>query len=186
MENESKKELEEMKKSEKGRLATPKRGNKIKQKIVEEVVDTFSTLTSSRTTWDSRISLVMRLRKSRLLAFSASQNSVIARGSKSMKTEEFNEQAENSSKRKRNNQEVTLLIVLTLVGDREHYSKTPEITYVLAATIEGDEAQFMEDANPSKKSMGGTFLGADTIQDGGNSIDLWGFDDLAAMVGGSF
>ncbi|KAM7499203.1 hypothetical protein LguiA_023617 [Lonicera macranthoides] len=56
MENESKKELEEMKKSEKGRLATPKRGNKIKQKIVEEVVDTFSTLTSSRTTWFKKTS----------------------------------------------------------------------------------------------------------------------------------
>ncbi|KAM7471904.1 hypothetical protein LguiA_010087 [Lonicera macranthoides] len=115
-------------------------------------------------------------------------------------------------------------------GWGEHCSKTPEITSVLAATIEGEEARFMEDANPSKKlksnvqdlvpaedntvkelseelsgfeaqmkffqipylegnwdaSVGGTFVGADTTQDGGNSMDLWGFDDLAAMVGGSF
>lgn len=52
MENESKKELEAIKKSEKGRFVTPNRGNnKIKRKIVEEVGNAFSTLTSSGTTW---------------------------------------------------------------------------------------------------------------------------------------
>ncbi|KAK3025145.1 hypothetical protein RJ639_043927 [Escallonia herrerae] len=36
-------------------------------------------------------------------------------------------------------------------GWGEHCSKTPEITSVLSATIEGDEDQFTEDANPAKK-----------------------------------
>jgi len=31
-----------------------------------------------------------------------------------------------------------------------------------------------------------TFLEGDTTQDGGSSIDLWGFDDLASMVGQAF
>jgi len=103
-------------------------------------------------------------------------------------------------------------------GWGEHRSKTPEITSLLSATIEGDE-----DASPSKKlkcsnaedntvkklseelsdfeaemkffqvpylegnwdaSVGGTFLGGDTPQDVGSSMDLWGFDDLAAIGGG--
>lgn len=36
-------------------------------------------------------------------------------------------------------------------GWGEYNAKTPEISSLLSATIEGDEAQFVEDANPSKK-----------------------------------
>lgn len=36
-------------------------------------------------------------------------------------------------------------------GWGEHSSKTPEITSVLSATLEGDESQFVEDAKPAKK-----------------------------------
>ncbi|KAK1375890.1 Subtilase family protein [Heracleum sosnowskyi] len=36
-------------------------------------------------------------------------------------------------------------------GWGEHSSKTPEITSVLSATLEGDEAQYVEDAKPAKK-----------------------------------
>ncbi|KAL1829316.1 hypothetical protein ACET3Z_007728 [Daucus carota] len=36
-------------------------------------------------------------------------------------------------------------------GWGEHSSKTPEITSVLSATLEGEEAQFLEDAKPAKK-----------------------------------
>lgn len=36
-------------------------------------------------------------------------------------------------------------------GWGEHCSRTPEITSVLSATVEGDEAQFLEDSNPGKK-----------------------------------
>lgn len=36
-------------------------------------------------------------------------------------------------------------------GWGEHSSKTPEITSVLSVTLEGDEAQYVEDAKPAKK-----------------------------------
>lgn len=36
-------------------------------------------------------------------------------------------------------------------GWGEHSSKTPEITSVLSAALEGDEAQYVEDAKPAKK-----------------------------------
>lgn len=36
-------------------------------------------------------------------------------------------------------------------GWGEHSSKTPEITSVLSATLEGDEAQYVDDAKPAKK-----------------------------------
>ncbi|KAM7483938.1 hypothetical protein LguiB_008521 [Lonicera macranthoides] len=113
-------------------------------------------------------------------------------------------------------------------GWGEHYSKTPEITSVLSAAVEIDEAQFAEDANPSKKlktnsvdlvsgeentvkvsdeftdfesqmkffqipyldgdwdASVDTLLGGNATQDGGNSMDLWAFDNLAAIMGGSY
>uniref|UniRef100_A0A5B7ABG3 Putative ethylene-responsive transcription factor RAP2-12-like isoform X1 n=1 Tax=Davidia involucrata TaxID=16924 RepID=A0A5B7ABG3_DAVIN len=112
-------------------------------------------------------------------------------------------------------------------GWGEHNAKTPEISSVLSTTVEGDEAEFMEDANPTKKLKSNpqdvvpveentvklsedlsafdsqmkffqipyiegnwdasveTFLG-DATQDGGNSMDLWTFDDLLPMVEGVF
>jgi len=109
-------------------------------------------------------------------------------------------------------------------GWGDHCSKTPEITSILSATVEVDEAQFAEeDANPSKKlktgeeeknvnvsdefgdfesemkffqtpyldgnwdaSVDTIFTGNTNTQEGENSMDLWAFDNLAAMIGGSY
>uniref|UniRef100_A0A5B7ACP0 Putative ethylene response factor 5 n=2 Tax=Davidia involucrata TaxID=16924 RepID=A0A5B7ACP0_DAVIN len=114
-------------------------------------------------------------------------------------------------------------------GWGEHNAKTPEISSVLSATVEGDEAEFVEDANPTKKLKSNpqdvvpagentvtnlseelsafesqmkffqipylegnweasvdTLLGGDPTQDGGNSMDLWTFDDLPSVVGGVY
>lgn len=110
-------------------------------------------------------------------------------------------------------------------GWGEYNAKTPEISSLLSATVEGDETQFVEDANPAKKlktdsgdvgpaeentvknlsdelsafesemkllqmpfpeenwdASVDAFLSGDATQDGGNSIDLWTFDDLVAGV----
>jgi len=109
-------------------------------------------------------------------------------------------------------------------GWEEYNAKTPEISSLLSATIEGDETQFVEDANPAKKlkidsvdvgpagvttgkslsdqlsdfesemklfqipfeenwdASVDAFLSGDATQDGGNTIDLWAFDDLVAGV----
>jgi EREBP-like factor len=113
-------------------------------------------------------------------------------------------------------------------GWGEQGPKTPEISSVLSATLEGDESKFLEDANPKKKlkSESGsvvsvenntpktlseelsafesqmnfqmpyldgswdasieTLFSGSTTQDGGNSMDLWSFDDLPAMAGGVY
>ncbi|XP_058226902.1 ethylene-responsive transcription factor RAP2-12-like [Rhododendron vialii] len=106
-------------------------------------------------------------------------------------------------------------------GWGEYNAKTPEISSLLSATIEGGETQ--EDASPGKKlktdsvdvgpveentvknmsdelsafesemklfqipfleenwdASVDAFLSADATQDGGNSMDLWTFDDLVA------
>ncbi|KAH7866015.1 hypothetical protein Vadar_014308 [Vaccinium darrowii] len=108
-------------------------------------------------------------------------------------------------------------------GWGDYNAKTPEISSLLSATIEGDETQFVEDANPTKKlktdsvdvgpveanavnnlsdklsafesemkifeipylddnwdASVDAFLSGDATQDGGDSIDLWAFDDLVA------
>jgi len=111
-------------------------------------------------------------------------------------------------------------------GWGEYNAKTPEISSLLSATIEGDETLFVEDANPAKKlktdsvdvgpveenprknlsdelsafesemklfqipfpeenwdaASVDAFLSGDATQDGGNSMDLWTFDDLVAGV----
>nr|QNI23858.1 AP2/ERF transcription factor [Camptotheca acuminata] len=114
------------------------------------------------------------------------------------------------------------------LGWGEQNSKTPEISSVISATVEGDGVEFVEDANPAKKlksnpqdlepaeennvklsdefsgfesqmkffpipyfdgnweSSVDTFLGGDATQGGGNSMDLWTFDDLPSMVGGVY
>lgn len=108
-------------------------------------------------------------------------------------------------------------------GWEDYNAKTPEISSLLSATPEGDETQFVEDANPTKKLKTDSvdvglveantvnnlsdklsafesemkifeipylndnwdasveaFLSGDATQDGGDSIDLWTFDDLVA------
>jgi len=108
-------------------------------------------------------------------------------------------------------------------GWGDYNAKTPEISSLLSATIEGDETQFVEDANPTKKlktdsvdvgpveantvnnlsdklsafesemkifeipylddnwdASVDAFISGDATQDGGDSIDLWTFDDLVA------
>ncbi|KAF7134802.1 hypothetical protein RHSIM_Rhsim08G0243100 [Rhododendron simsii] len=108
-------------------------------------------------------------------------------------------------------------------GWGEYNAKTPEISSLLSATIEGGETQFVEDASPAKKlktdsvdvgpveentvknlseelsafesemklfqipfleenwdASVDAFLSGDATQDGGNSMDLWTFDDLVA------
>lgn len=106
-------------------------------------------------------------------------------------------------------------------GWGEYNAKTPEISSLLSATIEGGETQFVEDASPAKKlktdsvdvgpveentvknlsdelsafesemklfqipfleenwdaASVDAFLSGDATQDGGNSMDLWTFDD---------
>ncbi|KAF8401156.1 hypothetical protein HHK36_014460 [Tetracentron sinense] len=116
----------------------------------------------------------------------------------------------------------------TDIGWGERESRTPEISSVLSATLEGDKSEFVEDANPKKKlktksedvlpvqentaknlseelsafdsqmflqipylegdweASLESFLGGDTTQDGGGSMDLWSFDDLPSMVGDVF
>lgn len=110
-------------------------------------------------------------------------------------------------------------------GWGEQGPKTPEISSVLSANLEGDESKFLEDANPKKKLKSNvvsvenntaktlseelsafesqmnfqmpylegswdssieTLFSGHTTQDGGNSMDLWSFDDLPAMVGGAY
>ncbi|KAA8541588.1 hypothetical protein F0562_022740 [Nyssa sinensis] len=113
-------------------------------------------------------------------------------------------------------------------GWGEHNAKTPEISSILSATVESDGAEFVENANPTKKLKSNpqdvapaeentgklsdelsafesqmkffqipylesnweasvdTFLGGDATQDGGNSMDLWTFDDLLPVVGGVY
>lgn len=93
-------------------------------------------------------------------------------------------------------------------GWGDHCSTTPEITSVFS---ESDDVSFLE--NPAKKlktdsanvvsddealfqmpyfegswdaSSVDAFLNADATQDGGNAVDLWSFNDLPAIMEGSF
>lgn len=114
-------------------------------------------------------------------------------------------------------------------GWGEQGPRTPEISSVLSATVEGGESQFLEDASPRKKlksdsenvvsvennntaktlseelsafesqlnfqmpyleeswdaSIESLFSG-DALQDGGNAMDLWSFEDLPVVVEGAF
>lgn len=90
------------------------------------------------------------------------------------------------------------------------HATTPEITSVFS---EVDDVSFMENVNPAKKlkpdsvdtvsgdgglfqmpyfegswdtSSVDAFLNGDATQDGGNAVDLWSFNDLTAIMDGSF
>ncbi|KAD6794739.1 hypothetical protein R6Q59_021352 [Mikania micrantha] len=97
-------------------------------------------------------------------------------------------------------------------GWGDHCSMTPEITSVFSAN---DDVTIMESINPAKKlkpdsvnvvsgdesdmlfqmpyfegswdaASVDAFLNADATQDGGNAVDLWSFNDLPAIMDGSF
>ncbi|KAG9144370.1 hypothetical protein Leryth_027343 [Lithospermum erythrorhizon] len=60
-------------------------------------------------------------------------------------------------------------------GWGEHCSKTPEISSVLSATLEGDETQFLDDASPTKKLKSGSLDVVPAEVDNSNKLS----DDLS-------
>ncbi|KAL3632857.1 hypothetical protein CASFOL_025841 [Castilleja foliolosa] len=82
----------------------------------------------------------------------------------------------------------------------ENCAKTPEISSVISAVIEDDQAQFVEDAGPAKKAKSGmedtehfqipqyldsnwdasidAFINGEACQVGDNGMDLWSFDAM--------